>query len=121
RLALRLRTAGARDGENRRPAQSAAIPDDPPLSHAHVLGADRAPDRGGGMALILQLIGQAVQMLLVVAVAPLLLGLTRTGKARVMRRLRPPLRPPYSDIWKLLHKAAVIATNASWLYRTPHS
>ncbi|TMJ54973.1 MAG: formate hydrogenlyase, partial [Alphaproteobacteria bacterium] len=70
------------------------------------------------MALILDLLGQAVQMLLVVAVAPLLLGVTRKVKARLMRRRGPPLLQPYSDLGKLLHKEAVLATNASWLYRT---
>ncbi len=70
------------------------------------------------MALILDLLGQAVQMLLVVTVAPLLLGVTRKVKARLMRRRGPPLLQPYSDLGKLLHKEAVLATNASWLYRT---
>ncbi len=70
------------------------------------------------MALILDLLGQAVQMLLVVAVAPLLLGVTRKVKARLMRRRGPPLLQPYSDLGKLLHKEAVLATHASWLYRT---
>ena len=46
------------------------------------------------MALILDLLGQAVQMLLVVAVAPLLLGVTRKVKARLMRRRGPPLLQP---------------------------
>ena len=70
------------------------------------------------MALILDLLWQAMQMLLVVAVAPLLLGVTRKVKARLMRRRGPPLLQPYSDLGKLLHKEAVLATNASWLYRT---
>jgi len=70
------------------------------------------------MALILDLVWQAVQMLLVVAIAPLVLGVTRKVKARLMRRRGPPLLQPYSDLWKLLHKEAVLATNASWLYRT---
>ncbi len=70
------------------------------------------------MALILDLLGQAVQMLLVVTVAPLLLGVTRKVKARLMRRRGPPLLQPYSDLGKLLHKEAVLATHASWLYRT---
>ena len=70
------------------------------------------------MALILDLIWQTVQMLLVVAVAPLLLGVTRKVKARLLRRRGPPLLQPYADIWKLLHKEAVLATNASWIYRT---
>jgi formate hydrogenlyase subunit 4 len=69
------------------------------------------------MALILDLFWQALQMALVVAVAPLLLGVTRKGRARLMRRRGPGLLQPYADVWKLLHKEAVIATNASWLYR----
>lgn len=70
------------------------------------------------MALILELALQAVQMLLVVAIAPLVLGVTRKVKARLLARIGPPLVQPYRDIWKLMHKEAVLAHNASWLYRT---
>ena len=56
-------------------------------------------------------------MLLVLAVAPLVLGVTRKVKARLLRRIGPPLWQPYIDLWKLLHKEAVLAHNASWLYR----
>jgi len=70
------------------------------------------------MALILDLAAQAVQMFLVVAVAPLMLGITRRVRARLLRRIGPPLLQPYLDIWKLMHKEAVLAHNASWLYRT---
>jgi formate hydrogenlyase subunit 4 len=70
------------------------------------------------MALILDLAAQAVQMFLVVAVAPLVLGITRRVRARLLRRIGPPLLQPYLDIWKLMHKEAVLAHNASWLYRT---
>jgi len=69
------------------------------------------------MALILDLVLQAVQMVLVVAVAPLVLGVTRKVKARLLRRVGPPLLQPYLDLWKLMHKEAVLAQNASWLYR----
>ncbi len=65
----------------------------------------------------LELIGQAIQMLLVLAVAPLVLGITRKVKARLLRRIGPPLWQPYIDLWKLMHKEAVLAHNASWLYR----
>ena len=68
------------------------------------------------MALILDLIAQGVQMLMVLAIAPLVLGITRKVKARVLRRIGPPLWQPYLDIWKLLHKEMVLAHNASWLY-----
>jgi len=70
------------------------------------------------MALILDLILQGVQMVLVVAIAPLVLGITRKVKARLLARIGPPVIQPYRDIWKLMHKEAVLAHNASWLYRT---
>jgi formate hydrogenlyase subunit 4 len=70
------------------------------------------------MALIQDLVAQAVQMFLVVAIAPLALGVTRKVKARLLRRRGPQLWQPYLDLWKLLHKEAVLAHNASWLYRS---
>jgi formate hydrogenlyase subunit 4 len=69
------------------------------------------------MALIADLLLQAVQMVLVVAIAPAVLGLTRKVKARLLRRIGPPVLQPYSDLWKLMHKEAVLAQNASWVYR----
>ena len=66
---------------------------------------------------IVDLVAQACQMLLVLAVAPLALGITRKVKARLLRRIGPPVWQPYLDLWKLLHKEAVLAHNASWLYR----
>ncbi|HSV23073.1 MAG TPA: NADH-quinone oxidoreductase subunit H [Xanthobacteraceae bacterium] len=70
------------------------------------------------MALILDLLLQVVQMVLVVAVAPAVLGVTRKVKARLLRRIGPPVLQPYRDLWKLMHKEAVLAPNASWIYRT---
>jgi formate hydrogenlyase subunit 4 len=66
---------------------------------------------------ILDLLLQAVQMALVLVVAPLVLGVTRKVKARLLRRIGPGVLQPYRDLWKLLHKEAVLAHNASWLYR----
>ncbi len=57
------------------------------------------------------------QMLLVLGLAPLLTGLIRKFKARLQQRRGPPLLQPYRDLWKLLRKEAVIADNASWLFR----
>ena len=70
------------------------------------------------MALIVDLFLQAVQMALVVAVAPAVVGVTRKVKARLLRRVGPPVLQPYRDLWKLMHKEAVLAHNASWIYRT---
>jgi formate hydrogenlyase subunit 4 len=73
------------------------------------------------MAVILDLIVQGVQMLLVLLLAPLLTGLVRKAKARLLRRQGPPLIQPYRDLVRLLRKEAVLAENASWLFRiTPY-
>jgi len=69
------------------------------------------------MALILELAGQALQMAIVVAIAPLLIGISRKVKARLLRRIGPPVLQPYFDLWKLMHKEMVLAYNASWIYR----
>ena len=60
---------------------------------------------------------QAAQMLLVLALAPLLVGFVRKVKARLLRRQGPPLIQPYRDIIRLLRKDVVLATSASWLFR----
>jgi len=71
--------------------------------------------------MILELAAQAVQVLLPLVLAPLILGVTRKVRARLLRRIGPPLWQPYLDVWKLLHKEVVLADNASWLYRsTPY-
>ncbi|MBI3436195.1 MAG: NADH-quinone oxidoreductase subunit H [Proteobacteria bacterium] len=69
------------------------------------------------MAMMLEIALQGVQMFLVVLVAPLMFGVTRKVKARLLRRIGPPLIQPYRDLWKLMHKEAVLAHNASWVYR----
>ena len=69
------------------------------------------------MALIGALFVQGLQMVLVLAVAPLLAGLVRKVKARLLRRRGPPLLQPYLDLLRLIRKEVVVAENASWLFR----
>ncbi len=69
------------------------------------------------MDLIRDLIIQGVQMLAVLLLAPLLTGFVRKVKARLLRRQGPPLLQPYRDLLRLLRKEAVLAENASWLFR----
>ena len=69
------------------------------------------------MVLILDLIAQGAQMILVLTLAPLLLGYTRKIKARFLRRQGPPILQPYRDLLRLIHKEALLAENASWLFR----
>lgn len=56
-------------------------------------------------------------MLLVLALAPALVGLVRKVKARLLRRRGAPIVQPYRDLLRLLRKEAVLAENASWLFR----
>lgn len=70
------------------------------------------------MDLIFGLVAQGAQMALVLLLAPLLLGYTRKVRARLLRRRGPPLLQPYRDLLRLIRKEAVLAENASWLFRT---
>jgi formate hydrogenlyase subunit 4 len=67
--------------------------------------------------LVFDLLLQSAQMLLVLAVAPLLIGLVRKVKARLAMRRGPALIQPYRDLWKLMRKEVVPAHNASRFYR----
>jgi formate hydrogenlyase subunit 4 len=60
---------------------------------------------------------QIVQMLLVLGLSPLLTGLVRKVKARLLRRRGPPLLQPYRDLARLLRKEVVLAESSSWLFR----
>jgi formate hydrogenlyase subunit 4 len=73
------------------------------------------------MAVILDFLIQGAQMLLVLLLAPGLTGFVRKVKARFLRRQGPPLIQPYLDLARLMRKDAVLAQNASWLFRvTPY-
>ena len=67
--------------------------------------------------MINQLLVQGVQMLLVLALAPLLTGVVRKVKARLTRRRGASVFQPYRDLRRLLAKEVVLADNASWLFR----
>jgi formate hydrogenlyase subunit 4 len=69
------------------------------------------------MAMIWGVLAQGAQMVLVLLLAPLLTGYVRKIKARLQRRRGPPLIQPYRDLRRLLGKEAVVADNASWLFR----
>jgi formate hydrogenlyase subunit 4 len=56
-------------------------------------------------------------MLLVLALAPALTGITRKMKARLQRRTGPSILQPYRDLRRLFGKDVVLAENSSWLFR----
>jgi len=69
------------------------------------------------MAIVADLAVQFLQMMLVLALAPLLTGFVRKVKAHLVRRQGPPLLQPYRDLVRLLRKEVVLAESASWLFR----
>jgi formate hydrogenlyase subunit 4 len=69
------------------------------------------------MAIVTDLAVQFLQMMLVLALAPLLTGFVRKVKAHLVRRQGPPLLQPYRDLARLLRKEVVLAESASWLFR----
>ncbi len=63
----------------------------------------------------------ALQTLLFVSAAPLLLGWIRRVKCHLQNRAAPSLFQPYRDLAKLLQKHVVLADRASWIFRaTPY-
>ncbi|HSV28500.1 MAG TPA: NADH-quinone oxidoreductase subunit H [Candidatus Omnitrophota bacterium] len=60
---------------------------------------------------------QMVQIVLVVALAPLVTGYVRLVKSRLNGRAGPSPLQPYRDLWRLLQKEAVVAHSASLLFR----
>jgi formate hydrogenlyase subunit 4 len=63
------------------------------------------------------LLSQLNQTLLAVLLAPLLLGWVNQCRAWLQNRSGPGLTQPYRVMRKLLEKDAVLAHNASWLFR----
>jgi formate hydrogenlyase subunit 4 len=60
---------------------------------------------------------ELLQLILLLALAPLLTGLVRKVKARLNGRIGPSVAQPYRDLLRLLRKEVVLAPNASWLFR----
>lgn len=60
---------------------------------------------------------QIIQLLLMIAIAPLLTGWVRLVKSRLNARKGASLLQPYRDIFRLLRKDVLLAHNASWLFR----
>ncbi|PIV77828.1 MAG: formate hydrogenlyase [Rhodobacteraceae bacterium CG17_big_fil_post_rev_8_21_14_2_50_63_15] len=69
------------------------------------------------MELIENIVLQALQMLVVLTLAPGLTGLVRKIKARLTRRRGASVLQPYRDLARLMRKEVVLAENASWLFR----
>jgi formate hydrogenlyase subunit 4 len=66
-------------------------------------------------------VSQLLQVALALLLAPLLVGWVNQCRAWLTNKSAPPLRLPYRTLYKLFHKDAVVAQNASAIFRlTPY-
>ncbi len=66
--------------------------------------------------IVLLITTSAVQLLLVLACAPLINGVMKKTKARFQRRRGAGILQPYRDLAKLMRKEVVVSSVASWLF-----
>jgi len=57
-----------------------------------------------------------IQILLIPALSPLVIGIIRKFKAKFARKKGASVFQPYRDLWKLFHKDEHISTDASWIF-----
>ena len=62
------------------------------------------------------LLNAVVQLVLLLAVAPLVSGFIKTLKARLQTRRGPGVLQPYRDLHKLFRKGMVLPNTASWIF-----
>lgn len=68
------------------------------------------------MSAIVAFVAQVLHVALMLAAAPLLVGLIRRVKSRLMGRAGPRLLQPWRDLRRLLRKQPVVAETASWVF-----
>jgi len=62
-----------------------------------------------------------LQVLVVMAFAPLVSGVTSRLKEMVQSKRGPSVFQPYRDLWKLFHKDEIVSHDSSWIFRfTPY-
>ena len=69
------------------------------------------------MTALFALTAQMLHLALMLATAPLLIGVLRKAEARLMGRVGPPILQPIRDLVRLARKQPVTAENATWLFR----
>ncbi len=68
-----------------------------------------------------RIIFNIIQVLVVMAFAPLVIGVLNRLKENVQSKRGPSIFQPYRDIWKLFHKDEVVSEQSSWIFRvTPY-
>ncbi len=68
-----------------------------------------------------RIIFNVIQVLVVMAFAPLVKGVLNRLKEIVQSKRGPSILQPYRDIWKLFHKDEVVSEESTWIFRfTPY-
>jgi len=71
--------------------------------------------------MVSKIVFNVIQVLVVMAFAPLAKGVLSRLKENVQSKRGPSIFQPYRDIWKLFHKDEVISEQSSWIFRfTPY-
>ncbi len=71
--------------------------------------------------MIERIVYNLLQVVVVVAFAPLVEGVTSRLKEIIQSKRGPSIFQPYRDIWKLLHKDEIVSEHSSWIFRaTPY-
>ena len=68
------------------------------------------------MSVVVALLAQLLHIGLMLLAAPLVVGLIRKVKARLLGRIGPPILQPWRDLARLARKQPVLAENASWVF-----
>lgn len=58
-----------------------------------------------------------IQVLVVMAFAPLVSGVLTRLKEMVQSKRGPSILQPCRDLWKLFHKDEVVSDRSSWIFR----
>ena len=62
-----------------------------------------------------------LQVVVVMAFAPLVSGVTSRLKEMLQSKRGPSIFQPYRDLWKLFHKDEIVSEDSSWIFRfTPY-
>jgi formate hydrogenlyase subunit 4 len=66
---------------------------------------------------ITEIVVGLIQVLVIIALSPLLTGIIRKTKARTQKRIGASILQPYYDILKLIRKDEVVSDQSSWIFR----
>ena len=75
----------------------------------------------GTLTVFNRILFNLLQVLVVIAFAPLVSGVLTRLKEMVQSKRGPNIFQPYRDLWKLFHKDEVVSEHSSWIFRfTPY-